>query len=765
MSQAPALPVFGTIYAFGDSLSDAGNLSIFTSLTGTEPVSPPYYQEKYGALSGNVFSNGPTWVQDLSIALGLGTLEPSLAGGGDFAYGGAETGPTPQNANDPEIQAISLPSQFAQFQALVAHPSANALYTLSIGGNDLFSILAATGLSAQQQTADVNAAVANAIGFVKQLVGDGAKNLLVLNVPDLGKVPEVTTGLVNGSDTPSAALDAEASQISAEFNGDFASQLGSLASADGLNAYVVDAYQLIDNATADPSVYGLTNVTAPVWSGSYTSSSSGTLAVTGAAAQDQYLFWDHVHPTETGEQFIADSAEVELSASSSTSEITRLYNNILQRAPDPAGLLYWDTRIDSGAVDFGEVNAAFATSVEAEKYVVPIVALYTALGRAPDAAGLQYRVQAYTGGDLLSGITASFLASTEGQGIYGTTAGGSPAANLAFLNTVYENVLGRAPDTAGEQYWAGLLNAGTFTPAQVLTAIVGSPEAQARDAAPVTNFLIAAGNGAADYRGDLFAGSDPVAASASATDASVTDASVTDASVTGTSLTVASNTGANTVDLGTSPAQTVTLGVHTASVTLVVGTDQDAVYGSGDVVTVNDFSIGTTPGTSDMLAFLAGGTTPVSVTGVNGAFGSGVDGTGQSNLTAGAASGILSFAGAAASGDTLAQLLAATANILDGLGNPANSAAAFQFDGSTYLVATPSAPGAGGALAWPAIMCSTSAVSPALRRLEPPPPRTCFSFEVRREAGAMGLPADHPASQPDVSRGTGRGWPASSSAT
>ena len=93
MSEDSALPSYSAIYAFGDSLSDAGNLSITTSAAGaTEPVSPPYYKQQYGSISGNVFSNGPTWVQDLSIALGLGTLAPSLAGGTDFAYGGAETG-------------------------------------------------------------------------------------------------------------------------------------------------------------------------------------------------------------------------------------------------------------------------------------------------------------------------------------------------------------------------------------------------------------------------------------------------------------------------------------------------------------------------------------------------------------------------------------------------------------------------------------------------------------------------------------------------
>ncbi len=451
MSQTTALPTSSAIYAFGDSLSDAGNLSVLTKLTGTEPVSPPYYQEKYGAISGNVFSNGPTWVQDLSTALKLGTLAPSLVGGTDFAYGGAETGLTPQNANDTEIQAISLPSQILQFQAAVPQPSANAIYTLSIGSNDLLDILGATGLTTQQQTTDVNAAVANEIAFIKQLAGDGAKNLLVLNVPDLGKVPDITEGIVNGSNTPSAALDAEASQLAAQYNTDLDSQLTSLASANSLNVHVVDAYQLINNVVADPAPYGLTNVTSPVWSGNYTSSTSGTLAATGSAAQDQYLFWDHLHPTETGHQQIAAAAEVELSGSAATSQITQFYNNILQRAPDPAGLLYWDTAVDSGAQTLAQAEYAIATSTESEANVVPIVELYTVFNRAPDAAGLQYWVGALRGGESLTSIAGSFLTSAEGQKIYGTTVGTNPAANIAFLDTAYQNVLGRAPDAAGEQ--------------------------------------------------------------------------------------------------------------------------------------------------------------------------------------------------------------------------------------------------------------------------------------------------------------------------
>ncbi len=289
------------IYAFGDSLSDAGNLSTSTGA----PVSPPYYKAQYGSSSGTVFSNGPVWVQDLATALGLAIPSPSLSSGTDFAYGGAETGSTPQNASAPQYTAISLPAQLAQFKLQVPNPSPTALYTLSIGANDLDSILADSSLTSAQQTADINAAVGNEISFVKSLVSAGAKNLLILNVPDLGKIPEITLGLDNGSNTPSAAYDALASQLSAQYNAALSAQLGAVT---GAAIQVADAYTLLDAATANPAAYGLTNVTSPVWNGNFLSAGSGTLLATTPAAQNQYLYFDDYHPTETGQQAIANLA-------------------------------------------------------------------------------------------------------------------------------------------------------------------------------------------------------------------------------------------------------------------------------------------------------------------------------------------------------------------------------------------------------------------------------------------------------------------------
>src|SRR5580698_2181168 len=69
------------IYAFGDSLTDVGN--IYAATGGTTPGAP--------YVNGQ-FTNGNVWVQDLATGLGVPSLKPSLLGGTDYAYGTAETG-------------------------------------------------------------------------------------------------------------------------------------------------------------------------------------------------------------------------------------------------------------------------------------------------------------------------------------------------------------------------------------------------------------------------------------------------------------------------------------------------------------------------------------------------------------------------------------------------------------------------------------------------------------------------------------------------
>lgn len=359
MASSSSTSPYSVIYAFGDSLSDAGNVSIFTSIIGSEPVSPPYYTETYGSSSATVFSNGPVAVQDLSLQLGLGTLAPSLDGGNDFAYGGAETGSTPQNSGNVETTALSLPFQLTQFGLQHPHPSPTALYTISIGGNDIFDILSNTGLSAAQQAIDVTDAVNNEYSDILQLASDGAKNLLVFNVPDLGDVPEVTFGLANGSDHPSAATDALASSLSSMYNAELASDLTTAAAKTGMNIQTADLYDFTNSIYTDPSAYSINSVNVPVWSGNFTSQSSGTLSSTNVATQDQSLFWDDFHPTASVHAMAANLARSLVAPAIVYEEDTTTGATSIQQASPYYGL---DTDLHSEFTSITPDNVALFAS-------------------------------------------------------------------------------------------------------------------------------------------------------------------------------------------------------------------------------------------------------------------------------------------------------------------------------------------------------------------------------------------------------------------
>ena len=51
--------------------------------------------------AGGRFSNGPVWVEGLAAGLGLGPLAPSVLGGTNYAFGGAQTGTTPNARPEP----------------------------------------------------------------------------------------------------------------------------------------------------------------------------------------------------------------------------------------------------------------------------------------------------------------------------------------------------------------------------------------------------------------------------------------------------------------------------------------------------------------------------------------------------------------------------------------------------------------------------------------------------------------------------------------
>jgi phospholipase/lecithinase/hemolysin len=292
-ASAPA-SAYTTLFAFGDSLSDAGNIYIGSGFT--IPVSPPYYDGH--------FSNGPTWAEDLSVKLGLGTLTPSLAGGNDFAFGAAQTGPTKINPANP--LPIDLPDQIAFYAHEHPAPVQGALYTLDIGANDILNALEDYGsgsIKLGEVRTVVKQAEANTVDAVEDLYDLGARSLLFYEAPNLGLTPSLR----------GTTLQSLGSALALSFDTTVLDDLKPL-EGDGLKVYDLNAYAMLGKVVADPAAYGFTNVRKPCWTGNFTSASSGKLCSQLPAVQNQYLFWDGLHPTEGGQLLTADFAYDTLTA-------------------------------------------------------------------------------------------------------------------------------------------------------------------------------------------------------------------------------------------------------------------------------------------------------------------------------------------------------------------------------------------------------------------------------------------------------------------
>ena len=267
LNTAPA-SAYTALFAFGDSLSDAGNDYI---LSGGLTPAPPY-------VDGH-FSNGPTWVEDLSQELGLGTLKPSLDGGTDFAAGGATTADL--------LTEVGWFEGYATANSLSPATLNGALFTLSIGANDIIGVLSDSQADAEKAiTADAK----NAAAEVAELYADGARSLLYYEVPQLGLAPD---------------LQAEgefADTLAQLFNSSLLTDLATLETgSDPLKVFTLDTYGLLGDVVSDPQQYGFVNVTDPCIDTPACLSASPSV-------QDTYLFWDGLHPTAGAHLLTAEFA-------------------------------------------------------------------------------------------------------------------------------------------------------------------------------------------------------------------------------------------------------------------------------------------------------------------------------------------------------------------------------------------------------------------------------------------------------------------------
>ena len=283
---------YTSLTVFGDSYSDVGNLLIASTQLQATTGQPPQPAASNGYFAGR-FSNGPIYVDVLSIGLTLKPTLPSLPGGGDFAFGGAAT-----SVNTDEVPPYgvgfyphdaypwSLNAETAAFSARAAAAGGadpNGLYVVFSGLNDVAGILE-EDLDPATTIASTVGGIINAVDAVKAA---GGRTVLVPNLPDEGKLPVVTE-----TDATQPGASANATALTVAYNTALAAALDKVT---GIRVIRFDTFRLLDNVVADPSRYGFVDATDPCYTGTVTPDPGATTC----AQPYRYVFWDVEHPTTT----------------------------------------------------------------------------------------------------------------------------------------------------------------------------------------------------------------------------------------------------------------------------------------------------------------------------------------------------------------------------------------------------------------------------------------------------------------------------------
>jgi outer membrane lipase/esterase len=288
-SQAASATDFSQVVVFGDSLSDAGNISLATA----PQIQPPLR-----------FTTNPGKTAAELVADGLGhPITASLAGGTDFAWGGAGL------VNN--VAAVpTLPQQLGQYlTATGGMADPNALYQVWGGANDIFYLTATSTDPNVLAAGTANAAITE-VGMLGQLKAAGANYVVVYNLPDIGKTPSATA--------QGAAASAGATQLSVLYNSTLSSGLAQL-SSQGLNVVPVNTYGLINEVVANPAAFGFSNVTDAACGLAASSvqcgpAGSGLPYSYAAGTDESYLFADGVHPTTAAHRLLSQVVLAELAA-------------------------------------------------------------------------------------------------------------------------------------------------------------------------------------------------------------------------------------------------------------------------------------------------------------------------------------------------------------------------------------------------------------------------------------------------------------------
>lgn len=273
------------LYIFGDSLSDSGNLFFLSG--EIQPPSPPYFEGR--------FSNGPVWVESLSLLLDLevdldtNVVDDPLAN--NQAIGSAFTG-----FGSASGEPFGVLSQVENFVTVGGSFDPDDLVIVWAGANDYLF----TDRTPTRVVGDLSAAI-------KWLAIVGGQRFLVPNLPNLGDTP---AGVSSGN-----AADLNA--LTAAHNAVLLHAIAELRTSHRLDIVLLDVNTTFIQVLENPQVFGFNNVSTPclVRQPDGTTSPTGACPPAGTTFNAAgVLFWDLVHPTAAAHRQIAIGAYTTLMA-------------------------------------------------------------------------------------------------------------------------------------------------------------------------------------------------------------------------------------------------------------------------------------------------------------------------------------------------------------------------------------------------------------------------------------------------------------------
>ena len=203
-----------------------------------------------------------------------------------------------------------------------------------------------------------------------------------------------------------------------------------------------------------------TNYTATIDWGDGTTTSTGTVSVSGntidVAGGHTYAMAGRYHVTVTvtdegGASTVAHSVVVVGNPPPNNLFVGAAFEDVLERSVDLPSLQFFDNLLQRGA-SRGAVALDLTHSAEFLENLIR-EAYQQFLGRDADDAGLAFWLNAMQGGLTLERLEADFVGSPE----FFEHSGGT---NQLFVEHLFFDLLGRAPDTAGEIFWVNALTGG-----------------------------------------------------------------------------------------------------------------------------------------------------------------------------------------------------------------------------------------------------------------------------------------------------------------